>query len=260
MRWVRICGGSGERNRKGRLPRASYGVPGIRGEAGARISQPWLKTVAEISRLRSRGITYRHLRKVPLPCLTESRLAKNRCALEQQFSQVTALVHPACYPGFREVRRSALLPFSARATFHPDCTVGTGFSPVRPLLRAGFSSGVLASCADAKIRTISACLRERFAGCDRRFGISPTPEHDVDTDYATAHAGGLICFLWDNFRDKMTFYDCTLGASSSPSQQVPTAATRGTVLEPDSSIFGNDLSRFHNGGEHQTDQRVMRTF
>lgn len=53
-----------------------------------------------------------------------------------------------------------------------------------------------------------ACLRERFAGCDRRFGISPTPEHDVDTDYATAHAGGLICFLWDNFRDKMTFYDC----------------------------------------------------
>ena len=52
------------------------------------------------------------------------------------------------------------------------------------------------------------CLRERFAGCDRRFGISPTPEHDVDTDYATAHAGVLICFLWDNFRDKMTFYDC----------------------------------------------------
>lgn len=108
-----------------------------------RISQPWLKTVAEISRLRSRGITYRHLRKMPIPCLTESRLAKNRRALEQQFSQATALVHPARYPGFREVRRSALLPFSARATFHPDCTVGTGFSPVRPLLRAGFSSGVL---------------------------------------------------------------------------------------------------------------------
>ena len=103
-----------------------------------------------------------------------------------------------------------------------------------------------------------ACLRERFAGCDRRFGISPTPEHDVDTDYATAHAGGLICFLWDNFRDKMTFYDCTLGASSSPSQQALAAATCGTVLEPDSSIFGNDLSRFHNGGERQTDQRVMR--
>ena len=143
MRCVRICGGSGERNRKGRLLRASYGVPGIRGEAGARISQPWLKTVAEISRLRSRGITYRHLRKVPLPCLAESRLAKNRCALEQQFSQVTALVHPACYPGFREARQSALLPFSARATFHPDCTVGTGFSPVRPLLRAGASSGFL---------------------------------------------------------------------------------------------------------------------
>ena len=151
---------------------------------------------------------------------------------EQQFSQVTALVHPARYPGFREVRWSALLPFSARATFHPDCTVGTGFSPVRPLLRAGFSSGVLASCADAKIRTIFTCLRERFAGCDRRFGISPTPEHDVDTDYATAHAGGLICFLWDNFRDKMTFYDCTLGASSSPSQQAPAAATCGTVLDP----------------------------
>ena len=79
---------------------------------------------------------------------------------------------------------------------------------------------------------------KRFAGCDRRFGISPTPEHDVDTDYATAHAGGLICFLWDNFRDKMTFYDCTLSAPSSPSKQVPTAATRGTVLEPDFSIFG----------------------
>lgn len=103
-----------------------------------------------------------------------------------------------------------------------------------------------------------ACLRERFAGCDRRFGISPTPEHDVDTDYATAHAGGLICFLWDNFRDKMTFYDCALGASSSPSQQALAAATCGTVLEPYSSIFGNDLSRFHNGGERQTDQRVMR--
>ena len=71
---------------------------------------------------------------------------------------------------------------------------------------------------------------KRFAGCDRRFGISPTPEHDVDTDYATAHAGGLICFLWDNFRDKMTFYDCTLGASSSPSKQVPTVAAHGTVL------------------------------
>ena len=82
-----------------------------------------------------------------------------------------------------------------------------------------------------------ACLRERFAGCDRRFGISPTPEHDVDTDYATAHAGGLICFLWDNFHDKMTFYDCTLGASSRPSQQALAAATCGTVLEPDSSIF-----------------------
>lgn len=177
---------------------------------------------------------------------------------EQQFSQAIASVHPACYPGFREARQSALLPFSARATFHPDCTVGTGFSPVRPLLRAGFSSGVLASCADAKIRTIFTCLRERFAGCDRRFGISPTPEHDVDTDYATAHAGGLICFLWDNFHDKMTFYDCTLSAPSRPSQQALAVVTCGTVLEPNSSIFGNDLSRFHNGGERQTDQRVMR--
>ena len=156
---------------------------------------------------------------------------------EQQFSQATASVHPACYPGFREARQSALLPFSARATFHPDCTVGTGFSPVRPLLRAGFSSGVLASCADAQIRTIFACLREWFAGCDRRFGISPTPEHDVDTDYATAHAGGLICFLWDNFRDKMTFYDCTLSAPSRPSQQALAVVTCGTVLEPDSSSF-----------------------
>ena len=102
------------------------------------------------------------------------------------------------------------------------------------------------------------CLRERFAGCDRRFGISPTPEHDVDTDYATAHAGGLICFLWDNFHDKMTFYDCTLSAPSRPSQQALAVVTCGTVLEPNSSIFGNDLSRFHNGGERQTDQRVMR--
>ena len=165
-------------------------------------------------------------------------------------------MHSARYPDFREARRSALLPFSARATFHPDCTVGTGFSPVRPLLRAGVSSGVLASCADAKIRTISACLREWFAGCDRRFGISPTPEHDVDIDYATAHAGGLICFLWDNFRDKMTFYDCAFNATSSPATQLPAVATHRTAAEPDSSFFGNDLSRFHNGREYQTDQRV----
>ena len=57
-----------------------------------RISQPQLKTVADTSRMRSRGITYRHLRKVPFPCLAksclvESHLAENRCALEQQFSQ-----------------------------------------------------------------------------------------------------------------------------------------------------------------------------
>lgn len=101
-----------------------------------------------------------------------------------------------------------------------------------------------------------ACLRERFAGCDRRFGISPTPEHDVDTDYATAHAGGLICFLWDNFRDKMTFCDCVLSASSSPTTQLLSATTHWAASEPDSSFFGSDLSRFYNGGEHQTDQRV----
>lgn len=162
--------------------------------------------------------------------------------------------------GRRHLRERRNLPFSARATFHPDCTVGTGFSPVRPLLRAGVSSGVLASCADAKIRTIFACLRERFAGCDRRFGISPTPEHDVDIDYATAHAAGLICFLWDNFRDKMTFYDCVLGASSRPATQFPAAVTRRAASELDPSFFGDDLSRFHNGEERQTDQRVTGTF
>ncbi len=161
--------------------------------------------------------------------------------------------------GRRHLRERRNLPFSARATFHPDCTVGTGFSPVRPLLRAGVSSGVLASCADAKIRTIFACLRERFAGCDRRFGISPTPEHDVDIDYATAHAAGLICFLWDNFRDKMTFYDCVLGASSRPATQFPAAVTRRAASELDPSFFGDDLSRFHNGEERQTDQRVTGT-
>jgi len=48
MRWVRICGGSGERNRKGGyrghlMGCPIYGMAGIRGEAGAAI-QP---TVAE---------------------------------------------------------------------------------------------------------------------------------------------------------------------------------------------------------------------
>lgn len=165
--------------------------------------------------------------------------------------------------GRRHLRERRNLPFSARATFHPDCTVGTGFSPVRPLLRAGVSSGVLASCADAKIRTIFACLRERFAGCDRRFGISPTPEHDVDIDYATAHAAGLICFLWDNFRDKMTFYDCARSAAPRPPYTTArgshTVATHGTTWEPGPSFFGDDLSRFHNGEERQTDQRVTGT-
>lgn len=104
-----------------------------------------------------------------------------------------------------------------------------------------------------------ACLRERFAGCDRRFGISPTPEHDVDIDYATAHAGGLICFLWDNFRDKMTFYDCALGALSGPATQLSAAVTHRAATEPNPSFFGDDLSRFHNGEEHQTDQRVTGT-
>lgn len=141
-------------------------------------------------------------------------------------------MHPAHYPGSREVRRSAFLPFSARATFHPDCTVGTGFSPVRPLLRVGVSSGVLVSCADAKIRTIFACLRERFAGCDRRFGISPTPEHDVDIDYATAHAADLICFLWDNFRDKMTFYDCARSAAPRPTKRLPAVVARRAARNP----------------------------
>jgi len=52
MRWVRICGGSGERNRKGRLPRASYGVPdlwdgrypwwGGSGDSANRGWKPWL--------------------------------------------------------------------------------------------------------------------------------------------------------------------------------------------------------------------------
>ena len=150
-------------------------------------------------------------------------------------------MHPAHHPGSREVHWSALLPFSARATFHPDCTVGTGFSPVRPLLRAGVSSGVLASCADAKIRTIFACLRERFAGCDRRFGISPTPEHDVDIDYATAHAAGLICFLWDNFRDKMTFYDCARSAAPRPlhncPQQSHAGPPRNSILHFSGTIY-----------------------
>ena len=142
-------------------------------------------------------------------------------------------MHPArCPEGPREVRRSALLPFSARATFHPDCTVGTGFSPVRPLLRAGFSSGVLHPARMRRFVRFFACLREWFAGCDRRFGISPTPEHDVDTDYATAHAGGLICFLWDNFHDKMTFYDCTLSASSRPSQQASRQPLAGPFWNP----------------------------
>ena len=90
-------------------------------------------------------------------------------------------------------------------------------------------SCILCGCEDSYD---FACLREWFAGCDRRFGISPTPEHDVDTDYATAHAGGLICFLWDNFRDKMTFYDCTLSASSRPSQQASRQPLAGPFWNP----------------------------
>ena len=186
-----------------------------------RISQPAL-----ISRLRSKsvgcaagGITYRHLggaspllrRKLLYRKLLRSQASVSSSFFSSNFlEQLLRCTLHATPEVSHEVRRSALLPFSARATFHPDCTVGTGFSPVRPLLRAGVSSGVLASCADAKIHTIFCLPAERFAGCDRRFGISPTPEHDVDIDYATAHAGGLICFLWDNFRDKMTLYDCIL--------------------------------------------------
>ena len=82
-----------------------------------------------------------------------------------------------------------------------------------------------------------ACLRERFAGCDRRFGISPTPEHDVDIDYATAHAAGLICFLWDNFRDKMTFYDCVLGPLHNSPQQSHAGPPRNSILHFSGTIY-----------------------
>ena len=51
------------------------------------------------------------------------------------------------------------------------------------------------------------CLRERFAGCDRRFGISPTPEHDDASDYATARAGRIFSRRRNKLRDKMTFFD-----------------------------------------------------
>ena len=195
-----------------------------------RISPPWLKSVTAVEGNNvpapTKGASPPSYRKPLCPWAT----VFSSIFLEQQFSQITASVHPTRYLEVsREARRSALLPFSARATFHPDCTVGTGFSPVRPLLRAGFSSGVLASCADAKIRTISACLRERFAGCDRRFGISPTPEHDVDTDYATAHAGVLICFLWDNFRDKMTFCDHVPSTFSRPISLLLSTVTCGVI-------------------------------
>ena len=174
MRGVRICGGSGERNRKGRLPRASRGCPVSVVRREQRISQPQLKSAAavEISRLRSRGNNVPAPRRRLSPVVQKTAVLKTTMLKTavlkttvlvsnflERFSRATvfsntASVHPAHYPGSREVRRSALLPFSARATFHPDCTVGTGFSPVRPLLRAGVSSGVLASCADAKIRTI----------------------------------------------------------------------------------------------------------
>ena len=164
-----------------------------------RISQPWLKTVAEISRLRSRGITYRHLRKMPLPCYTESY-----CSLKQLHWVRGA----SCPKVSRETRRSALLPFLLVLPSIQTVLSAPDFH------RFGLSCGrasLAESWRPARMRRFVrffACLRERFAGCDRRFGISPTPEHDVDTDYATAHAGGLICFLWDNFRDKMTFCDC----------------------------------------------------
>ena len=120
-----------------------------------RISPPWLKSVTAVEGNNvpapTKGASPPSYRKPLCPWAT----VFSSIFLEQQFSQITASVHPTRYLEVsREARRSALLPFSARATFHPDCTVGTGFSPVRPLLRAGVSSGVLASCVDAKIRTI----------------------------------------------------------------------------------------------------------
>lgn len=48
---------------------------------------------------------------------------------------------------------------------------------------------------------------KRFAGCDRRFGISPTPEHDDAFDYATARTGHIFSRRRNKFRDKMTFFD-----------------------------------------------------
>ena len=109
-----------------------------------RISLPWLKSVTAVEgnnvSAPTKGASPPSYRKPLCPWAT----VFSSIFLEQQFSQITASVHPTRYLEVsREARRSALLPFSARATFHPDCTVGTGFSPVRPLLRAGFSSGVL---------------------------------------------------------------------------------------------------------------------
>ena len=109
-----------------------------------RISPPWLKSVTAVEGNNvpapTKGASPPSYRKPLCPWAT----VFSSIFLEQQFSQITASVHPTRYLEVsREARRSALLPFSARATFHPDCTVGTGFSPVRPLLRAGFSSGVL---------------------------------------------------------------------------------------------------------------------
>ena len=126
-----------------------------------RISPPWLKSVTAVEGNNvpapTKGASPPSYRKPLCPWAT----VFSSIFLEQQFSQITASVHPTRYLEVsREARRSALLPFSARATFHPDCTVGTGFSPVRPLLQAGVSSGVLASCPDAKIRMIL-CLPAR---------------------------------------------------------------------------------------------------
>ena len=151
-----------------------------------RISPPWLKSVTAVEGNNvpapTKGASPPSYRKPLCPWAT----VFSSIFLEQQFSQITASVHPTRYLEVsREARRSALLLFSARATFHPDCTVGTGFSP--------------------------------------------TPEHDVDTDYATAHAGVLICFLWDNFRDKMTFCDHVPSTFSRPISLLLSTVTCGVI-------------------------------
>lgn len=184
-----------------------------------RISQPQLKIAAEISRLRLRGITYRHLRGAspPLSCVYDAVSAHCVYCIQRVSSGALCKV-PEIY---RAACRSALLPFLLVLPSIQTVLSAPDFH------RFGLSCG-RASLAESwrpvrmrRFVRFFACLREWFAGCDRRFGISPTPEHDVDIDYATAHAGGLICFLWDNFRDKMTFCDCVLSMLSILTMQLP---------------------------------------